>query len=172
MLLYSKHYNSFDINEACNKLKHLINNNTTILCIGSDKILIDCLGPLVGTMLNNSLPNKIIGNLNSPILSKDIYKLSSINNAIVIDCKLTNDIKTNNIISIYDEPAFPGGFSQNKIPIGNCKIIANIQYLGNNIFNGTSLSHIYSMATIITNLIYKTINENISKGDLNDIFNQ
>lgn len=163
MLLYSEHYNNFDINKACNKLKHLINNETTILCIGSDKIILDCLGPLVGTMINDSIPNNLIGNLYNPILSKDIYKLSSLKNSIVIDCNLSNNENSNNTISIYDEPAFPGGFIQDKIPIGNCKIIANIKYTGNDMFNGTSLSHIYSMAFIIKTIICNTI-----KGEFND----
>lgn len=160
MLLYSEHYDKFDINKACNILKQLINNQTTILCIGSDKIILDCLGPLVGTMINSSIPNTVIGNLYNPILSKDIHNLSSLNNCIVIDCCLSNNEKSNNTISIYDEPAFPGGFMNNKIPIGNYKIIASIEYSGNHLMNGISLAHIYSIASIIKNIICNTIKEN------------
>ena len=54
---------------SCNKkLK-----TPTIICVGSDLVLGDSLGPLVGTMLTNRNANAYIyGTLNSPITAKEI----------------------------------------------------------------------------------------------------
>lgn len=48
-------------------LKDYITKDTVILCIGTDKFIGDCLGPLVGTFLKrDNFPLPIYGTLNKP----------------------------------------------------------------------------------------------------------
>ena len=64
-------------------LKKYIKPQTIIVCIGTDKCIGDCLGPLVGTLLKeNSFPIPIYGTLADPIhalnLEKSIYEIKRI----------------------------------------------------------------------------------------------
>lgn len=162
MLLYQSHYTNDNIlNDTKPILQKIISKNTTIVCIGSDKIILDCLGPLVGTMLKNRTNLNIIGDLFNPITSKNISTIYNINqqNLLVIDCCISADKTNINNLYIYDEPAFPGGLNHNKLPVGSCKIIASVDHMNNSSIyrNCTSLSHIYNMANIITNIIINSI---------------
>ncbi|MBP1890621.1 putative sporulation protein YyaC [Clostridium moniliforme] len=45
-----------------------ISENTVIVCIGTDKCIGDCLGPLVGTILNiSNFPLPVYGSIDNPI---------------------------------------------------------------------------------------------------------
>lgn len=167
MLLYQSHYTNNNIlNETKPILKKLISQNTTIACIGSDKIILDCLGPLVGTMLKNQTNLNIIGDLFNPITSKNISTIYNIDqqNLLIIDCCISDDKNNINNLYIYDEPAFPGGINVNKLPVGSCKILASVDHINNSSIYAhcTSLSHIYSMASAITNMIINAIEEDTS----------
>ncbi|MGG7097850.1 spore protease YyaC [Clostridium sardiniense] len=49
--------------------------NTIIVCIGTDKCIGDCLGPLVGTLLKESLfPIPVYGSIDNPIHALNIDK--------------------------------------------------------------------------------------------------
>ena len=164
MLLYQSHYtNKNIINDTKPILKKLISNNTTIVCVGSDKIILDCLGPLVGTMLKTKTNLNVIGDLFNPITAKNISTIYNLNqqNLLVIDCCINTDNSNINNLYIYDEPAFPGGLKNNKLPVGSCKILASVDHINNSSIytHCTSLSHIYSMATIITNMIINSIED-------------
>lgn len=55
------------------EIKNYINKNTVIVCIGTDKCIGDCLGPLVGTILTeNFFPLPVYGTLSSPIHALNI----------------------------------------------------------------------------------------------------
>lgn len=41
--------------EIAEGIKDFIKDNTAIVCIGTDKCIGDCLGPLVGTILEENL---------------------------------------------------------------------------------------------------------------------
>ena len=69
--------------EIAEFLKKYIKPQTIIVCIGTDKCIGDCLGPLVGTLLKeNSFPIPIYGTLANPIhalnLEKSIYEIKII----------------------------------------------------------------------------------------------
>lgn len=54
-------------------IKNYINQDTVIVCIGTDKCIGDCLGPLVGTILTeNFFPLPVYGTLSSPIHALNI----------------------------------------------------------------------------------------------------
>ncbi|MEQ8201777.1 MAG: spore protease YyaC [Syntrophomonadaceae bacterium] len=50
-----------------------IEQKPLILCIGSDRHLLDCLGPLTGTMLQESFPGiEVIGTLQNPLHARNM----------------------------------------------------------------------------------------------------
>ncbi len=56
-------------------LKDIINENTIVICIGTDRAIGDALGPLVGTMLKNSdFKYPVYGTLDNPIHALNIYE--------------------------------------------------------------------------------------------------
>lgn len=69
----------YKIGEAA---KDFIKENTVIICIGTDKCIGDCLGPLVGTLLEAYLfPLPIYGTIAAPIHALNISeRLDEINN--------------------------------------------------------------------------------------------
>ena len=49
-------------------IKKFITKDTVIVCIGTDKCIGDCLGPLVGTLLkDNLLPLPVYGTISNPV---------------------------------------------------------------------------------------------------------
>ena len=56
-------------------IKDVIDENTVIVCIGTDRAIGDALGPLVGTMLKNSdFKYPVYGTLDNPIHALNIYE--------------------------------------------------------------------------------------------------
>jgi len=50
--------------------------DVVMVCIGTDKNLLDCLGPMVGTMLVHSLPAlKLYGTLDAPLHAQNLPRL-------------------------------------------------------------------------------------------------
>lgn len=55
------------------EVKKFISKDTIIVCIGTDKCIGDCLGPLVGSILTeNFFPLPVYGTLSSPIHALNI----------------------------------------------------------------------------------------------------
>lgn len=55
------------------KIKNFLSENTVIVCIGTDKCIGDCLGPLVGSILTeNFFPLPVYGTLSAPIHALNI----------------------------------------------------------------------------------------------------
>ena len=133
-----------------------------IVCIGSDLVLGDSLGPLVGTMLfKKNVPAYIYGTLNSPITAKEIICAKTHLKAlhpdsfiIAVDAAVgsTDDI---GLIKVSDKGLKPGlGVDKNLGVIGDCSIIGVVagKSLQNyNLFNLTRLNLIYKMAEKISN---------------------
>lgn len=56
-------------------IKEYININTVIVCIGTDKCIGDCLGPLVGTLLKEAhFPQPVYGTISNPIHALNIKR--------------------------------------------------------------------------------------------------
>lgn len=139
-----------------------------IVCIGSDLVLGDSLGPLVGTMLiKRNVPAYIYGTLNSPITAKEIVcakthiKMLHPNSfTIAIDAAVGNSEDVG-LIKITDKGLTPGlGVDKNLGVIGDCSIIGVVagKSLQNyNLFNLTRLNLIYKMAEKIANGVEKFI---------------
>lgn len=81
-----------------------------ILCLGTDKILADCLGALVGnTLKNENYPNYIYGCLDAPITHKNaqfchdfIHEMHPLSPLLIIDSMATNSQSRLGQISIQN----------------------------------------------------------------------
>lgn len=147
-----------------------------ICCIGSDLVLGDSLGPIVGTMLINKKVNAYIyGSLSSPITAKEIvilkeYLEKTHRNKEIISIDAGVGLKREvGCIKISDSGIKPGlGVKKNLPTIGTKSIIGIVaQKTENNnlLFNETRLSLVYKMATVIADSIanyVESLSENFS----------
>lgn len=159
---------SLGISEALNKFNSGA-KTPIIICIGSDLVLGDSLGPLVGTMLKKrNISSYIYGTLNYPITAKEIeYAKTHLKTmhpntvAIAIDAAvgLKEDI---GIIKVVNEGLKPGiGVNKNLGQIGDIGIIGVVSAkTGKNfdLFNLTRLNLVYKMAEQIADGIANYIN--------------
>lgn len=129
MTLYSiENYSNQDSLNLQNHLSNIINNNTIFFCVGTDKFIFDCIGPLTGSILKYNIPDlNVFGTLKNPITALNLndsynYVINNFpnNNILVIDAAIS-DSKLNKTI-LYNEPASPAFGSIGKI--GTHKIIS------------------------------------------------
>ncbi|SHK48250.1 spore protease YyaC [Paramaledivibacter caminithermalis] len=154
------------------------NEKITIVCIGTDRIIPDSLGPMIGTMLSeNILSNniKIIGTLESPLhalnmkkrIKKEVDKDTLI---IAIDANRGNRVGE---IKIFNSSISPGkGFGKNLPEIGHISIIGTTWETREEIDiydHKIRLGDIYKMAKTISSSLFLAINElRYNKSDRKD----
>lgn len=146
------------------------------ICIGSDLVLGDSLGPLVGTLLRKrNIRSYIYGTLNYPITAKEVsYAKTYLKEAhpksisIAIDAAIgsSDDV---GLIRVLDKGLKPGlGVDKNLGVVGDISIIgvvASKSIQNYNLFNATRLNLIYKMANQIADGIEKYINYIESKNN-------
>ena len=101
-----------------------------LLCIGTDKITGDCLGPLVGSKLKQrNFPYPLYGTLEKPLHAGNLTEhLPEITNTHPDACILAIDAAVGSknhigLISLSCQPLFPGkGVSRPLSPVGNISI--------------------------------------------------
>lgn len=112
-------------------LKDYVNADTVFICIGTDRCIGDCLGPLIGTSLQESFfPQPVYGTISEPIHALNIdKKLMEIkkkhpNSSIIgIDACL-GDSSSIGEIQARDYPIHPGkGVGKNLPNVGDLSII-------------------------------------------------
>jgi putative sporulation protein YyaC len=145
-------------------LKDYINKDTIIVCIGTDRCIGDCLGPLVGTLLKSkNFPLPVYGTVSDPIHALNIdKKLNEIkllhphNNIIGIDACL-GDSDSIGEIQARDYPVHPGKGVGKSLPnVGETSIIGIVDSNDNDeIFNSNNirLSLVLSMSKVITHAL-------------------
>lgn len=145
------------------------NKRPFFICIGSDLVLGDSLGPLVGTFLKNkNIRSFIYGTLNFPITAKEVdYARTYLKQmhpnsiSIAIDAAVgnPNDI---GLIRVFNKGLKPGqGVDKNLGTIGDLSIVgvvASKSLQNYNLFNLTRLNLVYKMAEQIASGIEKYIN--------------
>ena len=148
-----------------NFLKKYIDENTIIICIGTDKCIGDCLGPVVGTLLKEKFfPLKVFGTLNSPIhalnLDKELNKiLKEYPNykILAIDACL-GDSNSIGEIHARNEPIHPGkGVGKNLRSVGDMSIIAIVDSSENiDLFSNRQirLNFIFDMSKVIVDSLF------------------
>lgn len=114
-----------------NFLKDKIDNNTIVVCIGTDRCIGDCLGPIIGSMLKDKFfPLPVYGTISEPIhalnLDSKLYdiRLKHPNSKIIgIDACLGPCEKIGEI-QIRNYPINPGkGVGKSLSPVGDISII-------------------------------------------------
>lgn len=164
------HYNNSDSYiEIAKKIEGYIKDNTIIICIGTDKCIGDCLGPLVGTLLvESNFPLPVFGTLESPIHALNIKeKLNSIytfhpNSTIIgIDACLSEEDSIGEI-HIRDYPVHPGKGVGKILPeVGNYSIIGVVDSSDNSLFFTSRSIRLYlimEMAKIISKALMYSYN--------------
>lgn len=162
---FNKYASEELFNELYNELK---GKEPVFICIGSDLVLGDSLGPLVGTFIKNKkIGADIYGTLNYPITAKEIeyarkyIKIMHPNKTIVaIDASIGNE-EDIGIIKVKNEGIRPGlGVNKNFDLIGDVSIIgivASRSFQNNNLYNLTRLNLVYKLSETIANGIEKYI---------------
>ncbi|MCY6958795.1 spore protease YyaC [Clostridium brassicae] len=142
-------------------LKDYIDMNTLIVCIGTDRCIGDCLGPLVGTLLQyQNFPLKVYGTISAPIHAlniddklKEIKSLHPTSNIIGVDACLGDN---NNIgeIQARNYPIHPGKGVGKLLPdVGESSIIGIVDSSDNNeLFTNRNirLDLVLNMAKVIS----------------------
>ncbi len=144
------------------------NQKPIFVCIGSDLVLGDSLGPLVGTMLRKKeLSSYIYGTLNFPITAKEVEYVKTYlkqmhpnSTLIAIDAAIgaSDDV---GLIKVNDKGLAPGLGVDKKLGIvGDLSIVGVVagRSLQNyNLYNLTRLNLVYKMAEKIADGIEKYI---------------
>ena len=170
----------YSISAFCDKTDKMIaqaltafnnkNQMPVIACIGSDIVLGDSLGPLVGTFLTKmNLPCYIYGTLNSTITAKDVtcikkqLKLLHPNCFTIAIDAAVGEADDVGLIKAANQSLKPGlGVNKKLGAIGDCSIIGVVAEKSDknyNLFNTTRLNLIYKMAEKIADGIEKFILE-------------
>lgn len=141
--------------EIANFLKDYIDENTIIVCIGTDRCIGDCLGPLVGTLLkDNFFPLPVFGTISEPIhalnIDKKLNEIKNIypkGNIIGIDACL-GDNESIGEIQARDYPIHPGkGVGKSLPEVGTASIIG--------IVDSSDSSELFTTRNIRLDLIMK-----------------
>ncbi|WP_346897161.1 spore protease YyaC [Clostridium sp. UBA7503] len=146
-----------------NFLKDELNANTIIVCIGTDRCIGDCLGPLIGSMLEEKFfPLPVYGTIANPIHALNLdSKLSDIklkhpdSKIIGIDACLGPPNKIGQI-QVRDYPINPGkGVGKSLSPVGDISIIG--------IVDSSDIDEPFTSRNIRLNLIWE-ISKVITQG--------
>ena len=147
-----------------------------IVCVGSDLVIGDSLGPIAGTLLKQKtqgLNYFLYGTLSSPVTAKEIpyickfLKETHKNSPIIaIDAAVGNagDI---GLIRYLDEPLRPGAGANKKLnEIGDISVlgvVAEKSVSNYGLLNTTRLRLVYSMAEIISDGLANFLWNRLSK---------
>jgi len=153
------------------EIKNYITEDTVIVCIGTDKCIGDCLGPLVGSILiENFYPLPVYGTLSSPIHAlniderlNEIYAAHPNASIIGVDACL-GDIEDIGEIRIRDYAIHPGKGVGKELPeVGIASVIGIVDSSDNSeLFFSRSirLSFIMDMAKIVSRVFIEAYNLN------------
>ena len=149
------------------KLSQLIPDTTkpiVMLCIGTDRITGDCLGPLVGHLIREQHSHiPVYGTLEHPVHAKNVEgTLATIQQdypdacIIAVDACLSQKEKPGTIV-VQHGPLRPGdGIGRKLPPVGHISIIGVVNTLGTNkleILKCTRLHTVMDMAEQISSSI-------------------
>ncbi|MDR1773896.1 MAG: spore protease YyaC [Clostridioides sp.] len=169
MNLAKVHYNSESVIQILSTtLNEIINDETVVICIGTDKVIGDTLGPIVGTILEkNNFMYPVYGTLDKPIHALNIYEaIEHIKekhknaNFLAIDACLGSRDSIGNI-QLRKGPILPGkGVGKTLPQIGDFSIVGIVDKIEDNRCLSSSnirLSFIYSIAETIASSILASV---------------
>lgn len=142
-----------------------IDDQPVFVCIGSDRHLLDCLGPLTGTMLHSLVPGlPILGTLDSPLHAQNLVAgIKSIREAqgkrmiVAIDASAGQEDEIG-LLRIKEGGLVPGKALAKNLPsVGQLSITGvvdtRLSLRGIRTQRRPGLSMIYSMAQILSSTI-------------------
>ena len=109
-----------------------------VLCIGSDRVTGDCLGPLVGQMLSGKLDAYafVYGSLSAPVGDK-------------------SDVGS---VRVMGDGIYPGAAGGKSLPkVGDVSVTATVADMGGNALYGVKLGFVYSLAEVIASAIAESL---------------
>lgn len=137
-----------------------------ILCIGSDRVTGDCLGPIVGQMLLERNVNAFVyGDLTRPVTAlnlkesiKHIRRVHSDKKVLAIDSSVGKFADVGRIRVSFGSIA-PGSADGKKLPkVGDVSITATVTDLSKTPLSSVRLGIVYSLARNITDRIIRCLN--------------
>lgn len=167
----SFHYSEIEAQQKLlNILSGLVMNELEIVvvCIGTDRVSGDSLGPLVGTLLTEECRHaKVYGTLHNPVHAQNLSETIALIKkehadafVIAVDACLGKAANVEKIIFL-DKPLKPGtGVNKDLPEVGNVNIqgIVNIGgFLPQLVIQNTRMNTIYNMAKIIAATLAQTI---------------
>jgi putative sporulation protein YyaC len=177
MLLFKGHYSDNGLRgEMANHLANLLTSVETepvFLAVGSHRHILDCLGPLTGSMIEEKAPLvKVYGTLDEPLNAKNLHQRMELIKVqhpdsieIAIDASLgpADDL---GMVKLFQGALQPGkALSRRLEPVGDYYITGIVASqddkpkLGKSSFG--SLTHVYHMARLISDAVsiwYKSSN--------------
>lgn len=151
------HNDFFDILQK----KHKKNQPLVLLCVGTDRVTGDCLGPLIGQSLINSSIYSIYGTLQNPVHAQNLDQTismiySSYNDPFIIAIDSCLGYEEHlGYITLSSTPLHPGaGVCKNLRSIGDLSITGIVDVFSESNFNflqNTSLKTIFHLASFIKN---------------------
>lgn len=151
--------------KLANEIKEYINANSIIVCIGTDKCIGDCLGPLAGTILKeDNFPLPVYGTLSEPIHAlniderlNEIKKLHPNAHIIGIDACLGNEEDIGDI-RVRNHAISPGKGVGKELPeVGETSIIGIVdtsEYSDLFFSRSIRLSFVMDMAKSISKILF------------------
>lgn len=143
-------------------------NAPVIVCIGSDRVSGDSLGPITGSMLKNKLPLPdvfVLGSLESTVTAKEVKYLGEFlretfarRTIICVDSAVGN-MSDVGVIKVSDSPLLPGsGINKRLGKIGDVSIqgvVAEKSFLSRSALSEVKMGMVYKMSDIISDSITK-----------------
>ena len=172
--IYQKFVNDLSI-VLRSKMESLEISKLIFLCLGTDKIIGDSFGPLVGYKLKKFFDGneniEVIGDLENIVSLSNVERIiENINSTyeipfiIAIDSALSNRIKIGNIIVSNSKMNVAGIFENKRIYVGDVSIKGvvskDLRNVENNLrlLQNIPLSFIMNMADIVSQGIHEVIN--------------
>lgn len=102
-----------------------------VVCVGSDRVLGDCLGPIVGSMLQReNVPAFLYGSLASPVTAREaahlahfLAKTHPLSPVLAIDAAV-GEKREVGLIKLNKGPLYPGSGANKRLgALGDCAIL-------------------------------------------------
>lgn len=149
------------LNQLSLAINKIIDKNTVIVCIGTNKIVGDSLGPVVGTLLKrNNFSHPVYGTLENPIHAlnleeslKNITSKHPYSNLLAIDAAVGCARNIGNI-RVRRGSIYPGKGAGKKLPsVGNCSIVGIVEEFDKTHLQNVSLDFVMELAELISSSI-------------------
>jgi len=137
----------------------------TFLCIGTDKVIVDSVGPVIGSSINKNLNFvEVLGKLEDTVNALNVEEIAlSIdeeeNLIIVIDACVSTKKEIGTVV-IANKPLLPGkGMGKYLGEYGDISVKVVVSDDCDDFFRGTSLGLILKMTDVVTKAINGTLEE-------------